>query len=173
MNLIITCARHMEPEASEEICAILEKMGDPKASATITDMPGILTVQTMLDPFVIIRETHQKICDEPWHIRYCLRMIPIQNTTKTDIKEIEKCVESIREKILEKDTYRISIEKRNSNVSSQELIINIAGIIPNKVSLEKPDKTILIEILGSITGIAITQKGDVLSVEKTKRSLSE
>ena len=43
----------------------------------------------------------------------------------------------------------------------------------NKVSLEFPDKIILIEVLGNQTGIAIVKKGDVLSVEKTKRSISE
>jgi tRNA acetyltransferase TAN1 len=41
------------------------------------------------------------------------------------------------------------------------------------VSLEYPDKMILIEILGNKTGISILKKSDVLSIEKTKRSISE
>ena len=75
--------------------------------------------------------------------------------------------------ISNEESYRISIEKRNSNISSQELISRIAKKIKNKVSLEFPDKIILIEVLGNQTGIAIVKKGDVLSVEKTKRSISE
>lgn len=75
--------------------------------------------------------------------------------------------------ITNEDTYRISIEKRNSNISSQELITRIANKIENKVSLENPDKIIQIEILGAKTGIAILKKSDILSVEKTKRSLSD
>ncbi|GBL40780.1 hypothetical protein EMGBD3_01480 [Nitrosarchaeum sp.] len=39
--------------------------------------------------------------------------------------------------------------------------------------MEFPDKIILIEVLGNKTGIAIVKKEDILSVEKTKRSISE
>ena len=70
------------------------------------------------------------------------------------------------EQISEGETYRISIEKRNSNLSSQEIISKIANKIKNKVSLEFPDKIVLIEILGNKTGISILEKSDVLSVEK-------
>ncbi|MBT4535702.1 MAG: RNA methyltransferase, partial [Nitrosopumilus sp.] len=71
------------------------------------------------------------------------------------------------------DTYRISIEKRNSNISSKEIITKIANKIKNKVSLDFPDKIILIEILGIMTGVSILEKSDILSLEKTKRSMSE
>ena len=75
--------------------------------------------------------------------------------------------------ILDDETYRISIEKRNSDLSSKEIITKIANQIKNKVSLEFPDRIVLIEILGNKTGISILKKSDVLSIEKTKRSISE
>ena len=113
------------------------------------------------------------ILDEPWSIRYCSRIIPIQKVIETQIDEIERCVLEMSEQILEDEKYRISIEKRNSDLSSKEIITKIANQIKNKVSLEYPDKMILIEILGNKTGIAILKKSDVLSIEKTKRSISE
>ena len=58
-------------------------------------------------------------------------------------------------------------------MSSKEIITKIADKIKNKVSLEFPDKVILIEILGNKTGVSILKKVDVLSIEKTKRSISE
>ena len=79
----------------------------------------------------------------------------------------------IKNLILEGETYRISIEKRNSDISGQDVISRIAKKIQNKVSLEFPDKIILIEILGNKTGLGIVKKADILSVEKTKRSISE
>ena len=79
----------------------------------------------------------------------------------------------MNEQIVDGETYRISIEKRNSDLSSQEIIEKIANKIKNKVSLEFPDKVILIEILGNKTGVSILKKSDVLSIEKTKRSISE
>jgi tRNA acetyltransferase TAN1 len=173
MNLIITCARHLEPETQEELTDILREFGDPEAIVSITKMSGILTAETNLDPIEIVRKIKDMILDEPWSIRYCLRIIPIQKVIETTIEEIEKTATEMSEQIADGQTYRISIEKRNSDVSSQEIISKIANKIKNKVSLEYADKIVLIEILGNKTGLSILKKSDVLSIEKTKRSLSE
>ncbi len=171
--MIITCARHLEPETEKELCDILEEFGDSDVKVTITEMSGILTAETNLDPVEVVRKIKEMVLDEPWSVRYCLRIIPIQKVIETNIEEIEKTVSEMSEEIIDGETYRISIEKRNSNLSSQEIIKKIANKIKNKVSLEFPDKVVLIEILGNKTGVSILKKSDVLSIEKTKRSISE
>lgn len=173
MNLIITCSRHMEHDTKEELEKILEEMGDSEPVITITKMSGILTANTALEPTEVIKKVKDMLLDEPWSIRYCMRIIPIQKVTNTDIDEIEKEITELKNLILEDESYRISIEKRNSDLSGQEIISRIAKNIKNKVSLEYPDKVVLIEILGNKTGLGIVKKSDILSVEKTKRSLSE
>jgi len=173
LNLIITCARHFEPETQEEITRILGEYGDSEPEITITSMSGILTAKTKLDPVEVVEKIQELILDEPWSIRYCLRIIPIQIISETTIEAIEEKILELVAKISKKDSYRISIEKRNSDISSQELITKIAKNIKNKVSLENPDKIIQIEILGGITGMSILKKSDILSVEKTKRSMSD
>ncbi|CAD6368968.1 THUMP domain protein [metagenome] len=173
MNLIITCARHLESETKQELSSILERIGDSEPSISITNMSGILTAETKLEPIQVVNKIKEMLLDEPWSIRYCLRIIPIQKITETDIESIENGVSDLINLISENESYRISIEKRNSNISSQEIISRIAKKIKNKVSLEFPDKVVLIEILGNKTGIAIVKKTDILSIEKTKRSLSE
>ena len=173
MNLIITCARHLEPETKDELNDILEDFGDSDAQISITSMSGILTAETKLDPIEIVRKIKEMVLDEPWSIRYCLRIIPIQKIIESKMEEIEEAISSMSQEILEGETYRISIEKRNSDLSSKEIITKIADKIKNKVSLEFADKIILIEILGNKTGISILKKSDILSIEKTKRSISE
>jgi len=173
LNLIITCARHLEPETQEEITRILGELGDPEPKITISSMSGILTAETKLDPVKVVKKIQELILDEPWIVRYCLRIIPIHRVAETKIEEIEEIISELVELIPEGDSYRISIEKRNSDISSQELITKIANKIKNKVSLENPDKIVQIEILGSKTGISILEKSDILSVEKTKRSMSD
>ena len=173
MNLIITCARHLEQETKEELLNILEEFGDPDANIVISDMSGIMTASTKLEPIEVVRRIKEMILDEPWSIRYCLRIIPIQKVIETTIENIEKTIENMNEQIKSGETYRISIEKRNSDLSSKEIITKIADKIKNNVSLEFPDKVVLIEILGNNTGISILKKSDILSVEKTKRSISE
>ena len=173
MNLIITCARHLEPETRDELNDILEDFGDSDAQISITSMSGILTAETKLDPIEIVRKIKEMVLDEPWSIRYCLRIIPIQKIIESKMEEIEEAISSMSQEILDGETYRISIEKRNSDLSSKEIITKIADRIKNKVSLEFADKIILIEVLGNKTGISILKKSDILSIEKTKRSISE
>lgn len=173
MNLIVTCPRHLEPETEDELRDILEEFGDSDIKVTITNMSGILTVDTRLDPIEVVKKIKEMLLDEPWSIRYCKRIIPIQKVIESKIEEIEKNVEEMSNQILEGETYRISIEKRNSDLSSKEIITKIANKIKNKVSLEFPDRILLVEILGNKTGISILKKADILSTEKTKRSISE
>ena len=173
MNLIVTCARNLEGEAEEEIIDILDELGDPDVKISISNMSGIITVQTKLDPIEVVRKMKEILLDEPWSIRYCLRVIPIQKIVETNLEKIQECISSISDKIEDNESYRILIEKRNSDISSKEIITNIANQIKNKVSLDFPDKIILIEILGIVTGISLIKNSDILSLEKTKRSMSE
>jgi len=173
LNLIITCPRHFEEEASEEIKRILIELGDQEPKIIISTMPGILTGITSLNPIESIEKIREKILDEPWSIRYCLRIIPIQGVCKTNIKEIEDEILKKIGVIKSEDSYRITIEKRNSKVSSDEIISKVAKNISNKVSLDSPDWVILIEIIGDEAGVSVIRNNNILSVEKTKRSLSD
>ena len=173
MNLIITCARHLEEDTEEELRDILDELGDSEIEVSISDMSGILTAQTKLEPIEVVKKMKEILLDQPWSIRYCLRIIPIQKVIETKIELIERAISNISNQILDGETYRILIEKRNSDISSKEIITKIAHEIKNKVSLDFPDKIILIEVLGGMTGISILKEADILSIEKTKRSMSE
>jgi len=107
--------------------------------------------------------------EEPWLIRYCLRIIPIQMITETEIDKIAQNVIKLKEVIHKNDSYRITIEKRNTDISSTEIITEIANIFPNKVSLNQPDWIVLIEILGNDTGISILKDDELFSLDKAKR----
>jgi tRNA acetyltransferase TAN1 len=67
-------------------------------------------------------------------------------------------------------TYRVTVEKRHSKISSAELISRIADGIQGKVSLEEPAWEVLVEVLGAETGVSLVRPGDVISVEKLKRA---
>ena len=173
MNLIVICARHLEGDTEDELIDILDKLGDSDVRISVSSMSGIIMVETKLDPIEVVRKIKEMVLDEPWSIRYCLRIIPIQKAVKTNIEEIEKAISSMLNQIRKKESYKILIEKRNSDISSKEIITKIANGIKNKVSLDFPDKVILIEILGIVTGISILKKSDILSLEKPKRSISD
>jgi len=173
LNLIITCARHFEEETSEEIRRVLLELGDHEPKVTITNMPGILTAITSLNTINTIEKIRDKIIDEPWSIRYCFRIIPIQSSCQTNLREIVDKIQNMTYVLKPQESYRITIEKRNAKISSNEIISEIAKNIPNKVCLDDPDWIILIEIIGNETGVSVLRDNMILSVEKVKRSLSE
>jgi len=169
LNLIITCARSLESETKNEINKILAELGDQEPEILNVGMRGILMVDTIIKPSKIIDWIRNKIVEEPWLIRYCLRIIPIQSITETNIDKIKQNVIKLKDSIQKNDSYRITIEKRNTSLSTNEIITEVAKIFPNKVSLNKPDLIVLIEILGDKTGISILKDSELFSLDKSKR----
>jgi len=169
LNLIITCARSLESETKNEISKILDELGHQEPEILNVGMRGILMVNTIIEQSKIIDYVKNKMIEEPWLIRYCLRIIPIQMITETEIDKIKQNVIKLKDTIQKNDSYRITIEKRNTSISSNEIITEIAKIFPNKVSLNQPDWIILIEILGNETGISILKNDGMFSLDKAKR----
>ena len=170
MNLLVTCARNLETETKNEIGKILDEIGDQESEVLNVGMRGILMVNTGIEPSKIIDWVKDKVVEEPWLIRYCLRMIPIQSVTETDMSKITKDVIKLKDVIQQNDSYRITIEKRNTDMSSTEIITEIAKIFPNKVSLNQPNWIVQIEILGNKTGISILKENEIFSLDKAKRA---
>jgi len=169
LNLIITCARSLESETKNEMSKILDELGDQEPEILNVGMRGILMVDTIIEPSKIIDWVRNKIVEEPWLIRYCLRIIPIQSITETNIDKIKQNVIKLKDSIQKNDSYRITVEKRNTSISTNEIITEVAKIFPNKVSLNKPDLIVLIEILGDKTGISILKDSELFSLDKSKR----
>ena len=173
MNLIVTCSRHLESEASDEISRALGELGDLRAQTSHSRFSGIVMVDTSLDPFQVVDRIRTKILEEPWSVRHCHRFIPLQESTGASIAEIASAVERQVKVMQPGDTYRITVEKRGSKISTKELIDTVATNIGNKVSLEEYDWNITIEILGNVAGISVLKDHDIISTLKLKRDSME
>ena len=173
MNLIITCARHTEEDAAGELARVLGSMGDDSPDIMVTSMSGILTASTGVEPASVPAKFREALEDEPWSIRYCLRVIPVFETVKTDVGEIVGAATAMAlQKIPGDATYRIAVEKRNTGVSGSEIISGIARGISNPVSLEHADATVLVEVLGGTTGISVLRDSEIFSAEKVRRGMN-
>ena len=73
------------------------------------------------------------------------------------------------ERIGEDETFRITIEKRLSDLSRQEIIKEVASKTTRKVNLKNPNWVVLIEIIGNKTGISVVNPSQIISVTKAKR----
>lgn len=173
MNLIVTCPRYHEEDAADEVSEILRESGDENPSISVSYLPGILTAKTSLNPIDFVKSLRKRILDEPWSVRYCLRVIPIQEKVEAILDEISQRAATLAKCIESNQSYRITVEKRDSELSSKSIVEKIAKNLPNKVSLESPDWIILVEIIGKDAGVSVIKEDWILSVPRTKRTLSD
>lgn len=168
-DLLITCPRFKERDASAEVKYFLAELGDEEAVSEPTGMPGILACQTKIDPMELIEKLKGYMEDNLVYFQYTLRYIPIQVVVNSTIDNIVDAIKELKNKIKNNDTFRITIEKRHTHIERNELIKDAATVITNKVDLENPDKIILIEIVGDKTGISIIEQEDIISIPIEKR----
>jgi len=159
----------MESETINEVTELLDEFGDLNARILKTKFSGIIKIETVLEISELVEKFRDKIENEPWEIRYCSRIIPIQKTCQTDLITIKQNVTELISLINPNETYKISIDRRDSELIRSEIISNIAELLTNSVSLEKPDWEIIIQILGNETGISVMPKNSILSVTRLKR----
>lgn len=167
-NLILSTSRFREEEAQDEILDLLDMFGDQEAEAEITEVKGLLIAETALDPFAVIEELKKLVAEEPWRVRYVLRVIPVEVVVPAELDNIKKAAKELAARI-EKDTFRITVEKRHSPLESIDVIKAVAGEIDSKVDLENPRWMVLVEILGGQAGLSVIRPDQVFSAVVEKR----
>jgi tRNA acetyltransferase TAN1 len=168
-NLLATTSRGNERAMINEILFMLkEELGDIEAQAAKTKIRGLIVAKTTLDPCTVIEKFRDIIKERPYEFRYALRILPIDKVVPTDLEEIKKATAELAKKIGENETFRVTIEKRFTTLHSKELIEAAVGEIKNKANLENPDKIMLIEVLGALTGLSLLKPNDILAVIKEK-----
>ena len=169
MNLIITCQRNLEEPTILEIHNMLERFGDTNAKIEKTEFSGIIQVETLLNNIKVLDNFRELIDEEPWLIRYCSRIIPIQDECESTLGDIVNVVMELSKVMKKNETYRITVEKRHSSLHTKDIISNIADLISNTVSLENSDWEIIVQVLRNKTGISIIPPKTILSVNRQKR----
>lgn len=91
-NLIATTHRGLEHEASSELFALLNQIGDESPDIIKTGILGLLVANTNLEPLKVIEEVRRIVIEDPLRIRYIIRIIPIDAVVETNIEKIVEAV---------------------------------------------------------------------------------
>lgn len=167
-NLLATSSRSMEDHACSELWYLLEEAGDSAPNVDKTGVSGLVAAKTVLNPFEVIEKLRKILSERPYEFRYTLRIIPIEKVTRTDLGEIQRVATELGSKIAANETFRVTIEKRFTSTSTQDIIEAAAANIEREVNLRKPSKILLIEVIGGLTGISVIKPNDILAVIKEK-----
>lgn len=171
-NLLVSTSRRNERKACSELWYLLREAGDISAEVEPTPISGLIVSKTELDPVKAVEKLREILFQKPWEFRYVLKVRPIQTIVHSGLEEIrDKAAELAETHISDGESFRITVEKRRCDLRSREIVEEVAKRIEHRVDLENPDKIVLIEVLGQVTGIAVIPPKAILSVEKERRNL--
>ncbi len=151
-----------------ELLYLLKAIGDPLPEVTNTGIRGLIAAKTFLSPFDAIEKLRRILVERPYEFRYALRILPIEKVVPTDLDLVKRAVAELSTKIAEHETFRVTVEKRFTAIHSRDFIEAAATGIQRKADLDNPDKILLIEVVGGLTGLSLVKPTDILSVVKEK-----
>jgi len=121
-NLLITTSRGNEDDVCSEIWYLLRDIGDEAATVEKTGVSGLIAVKTSFNPFEVVGKLREILKERPYEFRYSLRIIPIEKTIRTDLKEIRRVATEMGSRIGENESFRVTVEKRFTEISKRDII---------------------------------------------------
>ena len=169
-NFLVTTIRGFEDRAAAELRELLATM---KTEAKIgkAEPGGIILLNCKVAGSEFLDKIQNTIKMQPWLLNNVQRIMPIQRSVKTDLDSIGRAVKELSKNIPKGETFRITVERRHTNISGPEIIKETANHISRGVDLDNPDWIVLIQIVGSITGVSVIRPGAILSTTKFRRDL--
>ncbi|MFX0107162.1 MAG: THUMP domain-containing protein, partial [Candidatus Hodarchaeota archaeon] len=128
-------------------------------------MSGLLACHTSLDPFEVIQSLREFAKENPYQFRFAIRFTPLEYCVPTEIERLVETAKELLNRISEEESFRVTVRRRHSDLESMDVVKAVAAVIPRKVDLDHPDKTLWIEIVGEWTGLSILdEETDILSI---------
>lgn len=172
-NLIATTNRREESRGCAELWMLLRDLGDPKPRVDRSRVHGLIIAKTTLDPLETIGKLREELGRRPESFQYLIRVIPVEVVIPTEKEGMRGTVLSLSERIEEGESFRVTVEKRRTDLRSREIIEAVAEGINRKVDLENPDWVVLIEVVGKYTGVSFLKPSDIFNAVKERMFIGE
>lgn len=171
-NILATTEKITMSAASSQLWMNLRAIGDPEPKVSRSRIKGIVMAQTTLDPIEAIIKLREHMESQVERYDRLFRVFPIVARVPTEIEDIVEEVKRQAGVIKEGQKFRITLEKRETEFRSLEIIGPVAAVVPREVDLSNPDWVILIEIMGKMTGVSVMPPEGMLNVQKERYALS-
>jgi tRNA acetyltransferase TAN1 len=166
-NLLVSCPWIMIWRAKREIVDILKLLGDENPIIKPTIARGIIGVKTRLDSREVVQGLQKLFIKDPIAFQYTLKWVPTDFWTYSDMDSMKEAVMNIKEKIHERERWRMTVEKRRyTRYHKIEIIKETAELIQEKVDLENPDKILRIDIIGKYAAVSVLLPNETFSTTK-------
>ncbi len=163
-GILISSARTLERNSSSEMFYLLSEILDYENVDVkpVIDISGLSIAIFSENPILTLEKIKAEIEKDNSVLQYSLKLVPIQYRTNSSIEEMEEVMVIFNEQIGEDDTWRITLRRRHSQLSRDEIIHSLAAIMTNgSVRLEDPDYYIIVEILGKWSYLSLSPISEI------------
>ena len=171
-NLLATTEPRRESEGCSELWMLLRAVGDNAPAVDRTRIKGLIEATTGLDVLEAVARLRKELEADPGSFKVLLRVLPVEEWVDTGVDAIAEATQRLAERIDENESFRVTLEKRRTELRSLEVINAVALKIDRKVDLEEPDWVVLVEIVGRRTGVSVVPRDGLLNVQKERAGLS-
>jgi len=155
-------------KACSQLWMNLRAVGDPEPRVDRSRIKGLILAQTTMDPAEAIHKLREHMAAEPRRYESLYRVLPVQAWTASTPDDIVEALTKMRERVSPDESFRVTLEKRRTRLSSHEIIEPVAELFDRRVDLENPDWLVLVEVMGDRTGVSVVRLMDVLNVQKER-----
>jgi len=170
-NLLATTEKITMGAACSQLWMNLRALGDEEPTVNKTRIRGIIWGKTTLDPVEAIRGLREHMKEEPDRYNKLFRILPVLTWVDTSIENIVAEVMNQKPRVGEGESFRVTLEKRRTELRSLEVIEPVAEVFDNPVDLENPDWVVLVEIMGDKTGVSIVPADALFQVQIERAKL--
>ncbi|MCW4049777.1 MAG: THUMP domain-containing protein [Candidatus Bathyarchaeota archaeon] len=170
-NILATTDQISVSQACSELWMNLRAAGDEEPKVNRARVRGLILAYTNMDPVEAVHGLREHMTREPDRYKAVYRVMPITKWIPTDIERIVAEVKEQASRMSDGESFRITLEKRRTQLRSQEFIDPVAAVIDNPVNLENPDWVVLVQVLGNETGVSVVKPEDILNIQKERYAL--
>jgi tRNA acetyltransferase TAN1 len=170
MNIVVTSAKGLETRASAELKEIALLSGIRKITIERSAYDGVIEVEAE-NPKELLSFISSFVRSEPFKVRYIMRILPVDKVVDTNLGDIVKAVKELSTRIGPSESFRITIEARDSPYKDKQLIDAIADVVDRRVNLASPDRVVFVQVFGEYSGISVVSPQDILSITRLKRAV--
>ncbi len=174
-GFILSSDRTCEKNACSETYYLLKNVLGLEVilAKPVHNISGLSLVRITTDPIPILSKIEEVILNDQSILRYAHKLVPITHKIETNLNGIESLSRELSQKIQEHETWKISLRRRHSKYSRNEIIgIAAQEINVGKVELENPTWFLIIEVIGRWTYMSLSPK-ESISISKHRPDESD
>ncbi len=168
-NLLLSCRRFQEAESCQELRRIIDE--DPSFGSLewckLTGISCLVVANIEEDPHKFVTRLGQIAKKMPWIFQDLLKIQPIDLVVESTMEGIRAGSKKLANKMTKTSTFRVNLNRRDTELDRDKLLHEIAIQFPGKVDLEKYEWIVAVEVLGPITGLALLREDEVVTLRRT------